>query len=229
MAEFPELEWRIARLPPLSRGLHLAGPRAHAERLVVLWRSDGPVPLSEAFRLLDADMVAGAILRTIAASEDGYPDPRHWRFPDLEALLPELRACLWQEIQAGHLLVKADRRTLPPKDLARLTADWQLSELCRSGRAEFVGVTARRRPPAASPQQKKQKRHKPIAQDAIKAATMTVAESYPADAKPPFDEFWGKLKKLLPGIPRRTALAALNDYAPHLKGKRGYQSKQADN
>jgi hypothetical protein len=81
VAEFPELELRIAQLPPLSRGLHLAGPLVHAERLFALWRSDGPVPLSEVFRLLDADMVAGAILRTLAASEDGYPDPRHWRFP----------------------------------------------------------------------------------------------------------------------------------------------------
>ena len=118
VAEFPELELRIALLPPLSRGLHLAGPRVHAERLVALWRSDDPVPLGEAFRLLvDVDMVAGAILRTIANSEHGYPDPRHWRFPDLEALLPELRACAWQEILAGRLLVEASGRALTPATL----------------------------------------------------------------------------------------------------------------
>ena len=43
-----ELEACIALLPPISRAVHLAGPRLYADRLVDLWRvADGEdVPLA---------------------------------------------------------------------------------------------------------------------------------------------------------------------------------------
>ena len=43
-----ELEFRIALLPAISRGAHLAGPALHAQRLVELWKADDAdaVPLA---------------------------------------------------------------------------------------------------------------------------------------------------------------------------------------
>ena len=62
-----EIEFRVAVLPPISRGAHLAGPQLHAERLIELWRTDDDVPLAEAFRVLNVETVAGVIWRTVAA------------------------------------------------------------------------------------------------------------------------------------------------------------------
>jgi hypothetical protein len=127
-----ELELRIALLPRISRGAHLGAPRIHAERLVELWKieADDDVPLEQAFRLLDAEAVAGAILRTTAARNAGiaawteenlaklwddadndageeepaknYPaDPRYWTFPSLNDLLLELRELCWEALLGG--------------------------------------------------------------------------------------------------------------------------------
>jgi hypothetical protein len=129
---FAELELRIALLPPVSRGAHLWGPAIHAERLVELWKieADDDVPLEQAFRLLDAGAVAGAILRMTAARDAGiaawteenlaklwddadndageeeppknYPaDPRYWTFPSLNDLLLELRELCWEALLDG--------------------------------------------------------------------------------------------------------------------------------
>jgi hypothetical protein len=63
------------------------------------------VLLAEAFRLLDADAVAGAVLRgTVELEREG--DPRYWTFPTLEELLPALRELAWQRVLAGNLLVE---------------------------------------------------------------------------------------------------------------------------
>jgi hypothetical protein len=51
-----ELEWRIALLPPISRGI-FKGPHLHAARLIELWKvGDDSVPLAQTFRLLDAEL-----------------------------------------------------------------------------------------------------------------------------------------------------------------------------
>jgi hypothetical protein len=44
-----ELEFRIAQLPPISRGTHLGGPTLHAARLAALWQADDDVSLAQAF------------------------------------------------------------------------------------------------------------------------------------------------------------------------------------
>jgi hypothetical protein len=123
-----ELEFRIALLPPISRGAPvseewparaLAGPWLHAERLVELWKTDGVVALAEAFRLLDVEAVAGVILRTVVAGDyDNKGDPRHWHFPSFTDLLPPLREAAWQEAVAGKLVLEAikgvrGKRTAP--------------------------------------------------------------------------------------------------------------------
>ena len=128
---FAELELRIAFLPPVSRGAHLGGPAIHAERLVELWKIEAgdDVPLEQAFRLLDAETVAGVILRATLAKDAGveawtvehlakfwdaadnndgeapakdYPsDPRYWTFPSLSGLLFELQELCWEALLDG--------------------------------------------------------------------------------------------------------------------------------
>jgi hypothetical protein len=129
---FAELELRIALLPPVSRSSHLGGPAIHAERLVELWKIEAgeDVPLEQAFRLLDAEAVAGAILRTTAARNAGieawtaenlaklwddadngdgeeepakdFPsDSRYWPLPPLNDLLPELQELCWEALLDG--------------------------------------------------------------------------------------------------------------------------------
>jgi hypothetical protein len=180
------------------------------------------VPLREAFRLLvDAVEVAGAILRTIAASEHGYPDPRHWRFPDLEVLLPELRAIVWDKILAGHLVVEANGRALTPATLSTLTPDWPTSRLLRRTRP-FVKVTVRLLPTA--PVRRTSRKAAPAA---IEAAARRIAERHKSGELLVFHDFWQQLKAELPGftITQQIARRALN-YVPQLRGKRGYRRKQ---
>src|SRR5262245_46151872 len=101
-----EIEFQVALLAPISRGVHLAGPGLHAERLVELWQVDDgeSVSLSQAWRLLSAQAVSGAILRAQASSEHGYSgDPRHWHLLALADLLPELQAAAWQAMLTGEL------------------------------------------------------------------------------------------------------------------------------
>jgi hypothetical protein len=134
-----EIEFRIALLPPISRGAHLGGPLLHAQRLIGLWavgeRED--VPLAQAFRLLDANVVAGVILRTTMATD--YPrDPRYWTFAPLADMLGELRACAWQAACDGALLVEGIRgmrgtqhQQILPVELPRLAPDFRLSRLVK--------------------------------------------------------------------------------------------------
>jgi hypothetical protein len=136
-----ELQFRIALLPPISRGAHLGGPVLHAQRLTKLWEvaAGDDIPLAEAFRLLDEAAVEGAIWRALATGE--YFGAQYWSFPDIGALLPELRELCWQAMVEGTLLVEAlgskrarRPRVVLPAELQRLTPNWQLSQLCRGRR-----------------------------------------------------------------------------------------------
>jgi hypothetical protein len=224
-----ELELRIALLPPISRGAR-DGSLLHARRLIELWPvADGDdVPLTEAFRFLDAEAVARAIRRTLYLSDKEYPnDRRHWYFPCLGDLLPELRERVWQLTLDGVLTIEAipgvrgkRHRVVLPAELPRLTPDWELSRLILSGVDEFIDVRARRAP--AEPI-KKAWRKKPSRGD-IKTAMLDIAKGYPAGAHPSESELWGALKARLGSVTQKQARAALNDYAPHLKGRRGHRS-----
>jgi hypothetical protein len=238
VAELPlaEIDMRIALLPPISRGAHLAGPGLHAERLLELWRVDDgdEVPLAQAWRLLAAEAVEGAIARTIAASEHGYPgDARHWIFPPLADLLPELQALAWQAMLDGELLVQAikgERGTRPravlPAELVRLTPDWDLSRLMRAGRDEFIDVQARR--PPREPAKATWRTDKPSDAE-VADAMRVIAQGYPPGAQPAFEIIWTALKARLKrqDLPRKVAYNALKQYAPHLRGRRGYRSTKS--
>ena len=189
-----ELELRIARLPAISRAAHLGAPLLHARRLVELWAVDGDddASLTEAFRLLDVDTIAGVILRTSVARD--YPgDPRHWSPPPFADMLDELRACAWQAALDGTLLVTGikgvhgtRRQQVSTAELPRLTPDWRLSRLVCADRAdqngdgdgvhdEFIDVCVRRLPA------------KPIAyarptQDQVDAAVKDLLETRSPDS-----------------------------------------------
>jgi hypothetical protein len=207
-----EIELRIALLPPISRGAHLAGPRLHAERLVELWKADGEVVLAEAFRLLDVETVADVILRTVAANEyEG--DPRHWIFPPFADLLPPLREAAWQEVLAGRLVLEAIKgvtgRRHHPLALAllpRLTPDWELLRLMRDGRDEWIEVRARSL--AATAVLPKPWQGKP-ARNELKDAVEDAAEAYSSEDPPSFDEFWAALKIRVPGVTQAQVRNAL--------------------
>jgi hypothetical protein len=224
-----ELALRIALLPPISRGAHLAGPRLHAQRLIELWKTDGEVPFAEAFRLLDVDAVAGVILRTVAMSEyEG--DPRHWHFPPLTDLLPPLRETAWQEILAGRLVLEAIKgitgrrhQPLAPAALPRLIPDWKLSRLTRDGRDEYIEVRVRPMPATDIPRPWQPK----PSPEQIKAAAKAIAKDYPPpDGWLPFAKFWAELKaRAGAGVTKRQALRALDDHAPHLRIHPGHRGK----
>ncbi len=219
-----ELELRILLLPPILRGAHLGGPKLHAQRLVELWKVGGTddVPLSMAFRLLDADAIAGAILRTVAAKD--YPgDARFWTFPDLTDFLPELYDLCWQAMLDGTLSVEAVKglhskrhRAVTPVELPRLRPDWQLSRLCLDERDELVDARVRRAP--AEPVQKRWRKRP--SREKLKAAMDEIAKAYSPDANPPPVEnppteetVWAELKACLgPDVTRQDTRDALKDY-----------------
>jgi hypothetical protein len=221
-----ELAFRILILPPIPRGAHLVGPDWHARRLVELWQvTESDVLLADAFRLLDVNAVAGAILRgTVELKHEG--DPRYWTFPTLEKLLPELRELAWQRMLAGSLLVEGisirgkRHRSVLPTELPRLTPDWELSRLTQGGRDEFIEVRIQRAPD--EPPAKKTWREKP-SNAQVESALADIAKGYPAGAQPAADEVLDKIRKRLgPEVTRSQVRAALKKSVLH--GRRGYRS-----
>jgi hypothetical protein len=233
MANLPlaEIEFRIALLPPISRGAHLDGPILHAGQLFELWKADGEVALTEAFRLLDVETVARVILHTVTAGDYDEGDPRHWHFPPFADLLPPLREAAWQEILAGKLVLDAikgvsGRRHKPllPAVLPRLIPDWELSRLIRDGRDEYIDVRVRPMPAIDIPrpwQPTKPSREK------IRTVAEEIAKAHPPpDGQLSFADFWVALKAGAGvGVTRRQALDALDKYASHLRGKVGIKIK----
>lgn len=221
-----EIELRTALLPPISRGAHLAGPRLHAERLVELWRSPaGEVPLAEAFRLLDVDAVAGAILRTVLVNEyEG--DPRYWHFPPFADLLLPLREAAWQEALAGKLVLEAIKglrgkrhRTLLPAELPRLIPDWELARLTLGDRDEFTAVRVRRSP--AKPV--KATCREQIPEKALENTMRDIALAHEGKPRPREKDIVEEMRNRLgrPDLPRDVIRSAVKSYAPQLKRARG--------
>lgn len=216
----PELEIRIAGLPPVSRGAHLGAPAIYAARLAAIWRVDGAddVELGQAFRLLDEAAVAGAILRAAVANGD----PRHWPLPPLADLLVELREAAWQAALAGDLLVAGVRglrgtrpRAILARELPGLTPDWELSRLVSGSAGVFFAVRVRRPPTEPAPAPATRRRR--WARAVVKPAMEAVAAEYPLGVQPAFPEIWRKLKgRLGDDLPRAVAKKALKDYAQRL-------------
>jgi hypothetical protein len=224
-----EIEFRIALLPPISRGAHLAGPQLHAERLIEIWKADSEVPLGEAFRLLDVETVERVILRTVVAGDYDEGDPRHWHFPPFSNLLPSLREAAWQEILAGTFVLEAIKgitgrryRPLVPALLPRLAPDWELSRLTRDGRDEYIEVRVRPMPAADIPWPWRQK--KP-SRDELKDAVEDAAEAYSSEDPPLFDEFWAAVKIRAPRTTQIQMRKALKEQVPHLHRARGQTRK----
>jgi hypothetical protein len=192
---------------------------------------DDDVPLSQAFRLLGVEAVAGAILRTALMSDHDYPnDSVHWPLPPLKDLLPELNDAAWQAVLDGELQIEAVRyergkiglaaRPVPLVELPRLEPDWKLSRLCRDDRDEWLDARVRRAPvelPKREPKPKKSD---------LKIAMKEVAATYPPGAHPPSEEIWRALDDLAgPGVTRAQAREALAQYAPQLRSERGRPRK----
>jgi hypothetical protein len=224
-----ELELCIAVLPPLSRGFHLDGPRLHAERLVKLWAVEDDIALGEAFRLLPVDALADVILRTVVAADPVRHDPRHWTFPTLAAMLPELQQATWQEIMAGRLQLTAIKgmrgkvhRIIPPKELVRLAPDWSVGRLIQDGRDEYIDVRCRRMSaPSAKPWSSKA-----LSRTDLRAATEAIAHEQPPGTKLTFAKFQAALhERLGRQVPQKAAREAMTDWAPQLKLIRGYRDK----
>jgi hypothetical protein len=235
-----EIEFRIALLPPITRGAALceanparvlAGPWLHADRLIDIWKVDDGerVPLAQAWRLLDLEAVHGAILRTLAASEEGYTgDPRYWHFPPLTDLLLELRECSWQAMLAGELEIEAIRgvqaktyRGISPLELPRLVPDWELSRLVRDGEGVvLLEVRVRRR----STEPIKTNWRGPILRDELKVAAEAIAQEYAPGTRLSESDFWARLKDRTErsDLPRQVARNAFDEYAPQLKIPPGY-------
>jgi hypothetical protein len=244
-----ELALRIALLPPISRGVFaMEAARQFSAQLIELWRKvDDDVALGGVYRLLDAETVAGVVLRILAETEG--TDPRYWTLPDLDALLPALRAEAWEEIMAGRLLVEAvkagQHQTLAPVLLRQLVPDWQWSSV-----GEFTDARVRRLPEtgrvaeagvisgnlsvaldavtssAAGTVAAKQKRPSWLSlRSAIKVAVGNIVEAHREPL--PFNEFWPALNDALgQHVPRSIARKAQKTFVPpELCLQRGYHSK----
>jgi hypothetical protein len=229
-----EIEFRLARLPPMSRGVHLKGPALYAERLCELWKVDGDVSLGEAFRLLDAGAVEAVRWRTIATDDfaDRPTNPRYWSFPSLEELLPPLREQAWQEMPASTLMVEAIKgvrgkrhRVVRPAELPRLTPDWDLARLTLDGRDEFVDVRVRQ--PAGEPVKKAWRAS--ISETDLRAAAEAIAQACEPGTRLSESEFGTRLKTQTGrhDLTRKAVRTALNDYAPQLKIQPGYRSTKS--
>jgi hypothetical protein len=222
-------------LPAISRSVHFAGPALHARRLVELWKVDAAddVPLAQAFRLLDVEAVAWAILRTLMAG-DYSGDPRHWVFPPLVDLLPELQELAWQAMLDGALRVEAVKgvrgtrpRLVLPAELPRLRADWGLSRLVRAGgddgdggdggiggggRDEFIDVRVRR--PAAELVKPAWRPDKPSQKD-VDAGVQKLAQTHSPGSLSE-EEFLKALAELVPGAVRTHIRAAVEKHGSGL-------------
>jgi hypothetical protein len=228
-----EIELRIALLRPISRGAHLVGPRRHAERLVELWKAEGEVPLTEAFRLLSVGALEGVVLRAkIERDErdDCRRDPRYWHFPPLADLLPELREAVWQAALAGELVLEAIKgvrgkrhQSLVPAELPRLTPDWELARLVtRAGVDEWIDVRVRRMP--AEPVKASWRGR--IPETKLKDAMEAIALTYEGKPLPSFDDLLNDMRSRLgQDLPRDTVRGARDQYAPQLKRTRGQTKK----
>jgi hypothetical protein len=227
-----ELELRIALLSPISRGTHLAGPRLHAERLIELWHvdDDEDVPLAQAWRqlawrLLGVGAIAGAISRTVAFSEHGYRgDPRHWIFPPLMDLLPELQTVTWQEMLAGELELEAIKGvrgkaycSVPLLELPRCVPDWELSRLVHGSEDVYVEVRACRRP--AEPIKTNWRTLVPIATKDLEPAVEEIVLACAPGEQMSEEDFGNRLRTLTgrPDLPRQIVRNALDRYAPQLR------------
>jgi hypothetical protein len=231
-----EFEFRIALLPPISRGAHLDGPRLYAQQLVELWKIDGgdSVLLQQAFRLLDAGVVEGAILRTLTAGD--YPsDPRRWVLPPLNDFLPELRALTWRAMQNGELLVEGIKgvrgrahRLIQPAELARLTPDWAVERLCNGTHDEFTAVRVRR--PPAVPIRPTWRLEKPSPTDLENWLRDLAENEYPdakhrPDRRPTFETLQKKANDhFRTEVPRDDLRAARDNAAPQLKRSPGQRT-----
>jgi hypothetical protein len=227
MADLPlfELELRIALLPPISRGA-FDGPLLHARQLIEIWRvADGDdVPLAQAFRLGDEETVARTILRALYMSDKEYPsDGRHWHFPDLMDLLPELYEATWQLMLDGVLEVEGIKgvrgnrhRTILPAELPRLTPDWGLSRFTRGASDEFIDVRVRRQPD--EPIKKAWREGKPSRED-VENEVLDITKGYPAGAQSEAEIRRALKKRLGPAVTREQSRDALEKHA--LKGRPG--------
>src|SRR5262249_38045450 len=114
-------------------------------------------------------------------------------------------------------------RTVLSAELPRLTPDWELSRFIDGDHDQFIDVHVQRAPAETM---KKAWREKP-SRMALKDATERVAQKYPRGSHPSFDEFWSALKKVIPDVTRADAQAALKNYAPQLRGRRGHRSTKS--
>ena len=231
--DLDELEVRLALLPLISRGTHLAGPRLHAERLVELWAADGPVPLAEAFRLLPVEAVAGVLLRVLVTGahdlgDDWAKRPRgasHWSFPPVRDLLPGLYELIWSEALAGRLVVTAialdeegERVTVFHERLLALDPDWERSRLYLDGRTVWVAVQVEPIATAAPAVVPAPRKREFISEKKIKAAVARFVKSVTDEEenKPsgPREFHIGLEKHLGAELGQKRAAKALKTYAP---------------
>jgi hypothetical protein len=231
-----EPELCIALLPPISRGAHLDGPILYAQRLVELWKVDNDdVLLAQAFRLLEVEAVAGAILRTSVAGNGESGDSRHWHFPIFQDLLPELRELSWQAMLDGRLLVEGIKgvrgkryRAVLPAELPRRRPHWELSRLCLGKRDEFINVRVRRAPAEPAKQTWRDKPSKTELEAFVKdiALGFPEARDHP-ETRPTFEYLQAQANaRFGMEVPRDDLRAAVDEAAPYLKRSPGQHGRK---
>jgi hypothetical protein len=165
----------------------------------------------QAFRLLDAELVRGALMRTgMWRMEDfEFGNSQCWAFPSLEATLPELHEDAWRAMMEGSLLVEAieglrggRHRAVSPVKLVRLRPDWAVSRLCRGEQDAFIDVRVRRMP-ADEPAEARG--HKKPSQAQLRDVMHEILKGFAADAHPGEAAILRALRDRFPGTTRQQA------------------------
>jgi hypothetical protein len=235
-----EIVLRLETTPRISCGVMAGDAARHYGEWLreILGDPDVTVALGEAYRLLDAEALAGTVLRWFAGRDNSIAGT--WDCPNFEAVLPELRTLAWHEALANRLRVtglsgplRKRRQTYAPEQLAALQPDFGCDQLRFEGRVAIVAVqiepaspaeTAAMPVPAQPPQTTSAP--KPVSAAALTACVEAIAKEWTRSQPPALE---GELLPLVRArlgagvsVTRKRVRDAVKDHVPQWIRKRGH-------
>jgi hypothetical protein len=207
----------VSRWPAwIPLGIHAAtAAKAYAAELYALYASAGPEPLNDAYRLLDVDNLAAAVLSLLGLAD---ASGQFYRLPGWYRLQSRLQKLTWDLMLCERLVVtgisadnpvKGKRFAIPADRLRLLEPDWKKATLQAHGRVHVCDVMVDR--PALTAQ-------KPVRQEVSEAELrrriQNIVEKWPPDKAPPSGNQFQALVDPERTVARDRIRAARKDHAP---------------